>query len=183
TSASAQLLMIADDNLKTGDRFALMDGNNGWQSGNVTGTSRLLDTALVTDGTGTSTTVDGADLNQTLSGLRQSVGNLLSRMAATLGVNTQSDNQGQTLVSRATDIRYIASAADSVKIVESALNIAEAGGVQASAVDTGLLPTDRVQQHLSLTRQVPHGDGVDVWVTPLYGHRDMKTLSIDGRDS
>ncbi|ECO1039833.1 autotransporter outer membrane beta-barrel domain-containing protein [Salmonella enterica subsp. enterica serovar Newport] len=182
-SASAQLLMIADDNLKTGDRFALLDGNNGWQSGNVTGTSRLLDTALVTDGTGTSTAVNGADLNQTLSGLRRSVGNLLSRMAATLGVNTQSDNQGQTLVSRATDIRYIASAADSVKIVESALNIAEAGGVQASAVDTGLLPTDRVQQHLSLTRHVPHGDGADVWVTPLYGHRDMKTLSIAGRDS
>ncbi|HCR3451254.1 TPA: autotransporter outer membrane beta-barrel domain-containing protein, partial [Citrobacter werkmanii] len=183
TSTSAQLLLIADDNLKSGDTFTLLDGGSGWQADAVTGTSRLLDTTLVTDGNGTSTDVTGADLSQTLSGLRQSVSGLLTRMAETLGVNTQSDNQGQKLMSRATDLRYIADAADSVKIVESALNIGEAGGVYTSAVDTGLLPADMLSQHLSLTRNAPHAAGADVWVTPLYGHRDMKTLSIAGQDS
>ncbi|EAM8731967.1 autotransporter outer membrane beta-barrel domain-containing protein, partial [Salmonella enterica] len=183
TSASAQLLLIADDNLKTGDHFSLLEGGEAWQNEHVRETSRLLDTTLVTDATGTSAEMSGADLNQTLSGLRQTVGELLSRMTETLGVNTQSDNQGQTLVSRATDTRYIAEAADSVKIVESALNIAEAGGVHASAVDTGLLPADMVQQHLSLTRHLPHSEGADIWVTPLYGHRDMKTLNVAGQDT
>ncbi|HCJ9872663.1 TPA: autotransporter outer membrane beta-barrel domain-containing protein, partial [Escherichia coli] len=183
TSTSAQLLLIADDNLKAGDRFALLDGGESWQNGNVTVTSRLLDTTLVTDGSGTTADTAGADLNQTLSGLRQSVSGLLTRMAETLGVNTQSDNQGQKLVSRATDIRFIADAADSVKIVESALNIAEAGGVYTSAVDTGLLSADMLTQHLSLTRNTPHAADVDVWVNPLYGHRDMKTLSIAGQDT
>ncbi|HDC1420845.1 TPA: autotransporter outer membrane beta-barrel domain-containing protein, partial [Salmonella enterica] len=182
TSTSAQLLVLADDNLKAGDRFALLNGGSAWQNENVTGTSRLLDTTLETDGSSTSAMVTGADPSKTLSGLRQSVSGLLIRMAETLGVNTQSDNQGQKLVSRATDIRYIADGADSVKIVESALSIAEAGGVYTSAVDTGLLPADMLTQHLSLTRNTPHAAGVDVWVTPLYGHRDMKTLGIAGQD-
>ncbi|EIP3952777.1 autotransporter outer membrane beta-barrel domain-containing protein [Salmonella enterica] len=183
TSSSAQLLLINDDNLRVGDSFNLLKGGQSWQSGNVTDSSRLLDTSLFTEGDQTSASVAGADLSHTLSGLRQTVSSLLTRMASTLGVNTHSTNQSQTLISRATDIRYIASANDSVKIVESALNIAEAGGVHASAVNTGLLPTDMLQQHLSMTHNTPHEAGADIWVTPLYGHRDMKTLSVAGQDT
>ncbi|EBS4543951.1 autotransporter outer membrane beta-barrel domain-containing protein, partial [Salmonella enterica subsp. salamae serovar Sofia] len=185
---SAQLLMIADDNLRAGEHFTLTEGGMRWQDDAVTSSSRLLTMTQSSQGSTTQASVSGADLKQTLSGLSQSVSRLLSRMAETLGVNTQSENQGQALISRATDIRYIAGAKDSVRIVESALNIADAGGVHATAVDTGILPAEMIQQHLSLTRNTAqshtsqHESGADVWVTPVYGHRDMKTLSVGGHD-
>ncbi|EKS6740656.1 autotransporter outer membrane beta-barrel domain-containing protein [Enterobacter ludwigii] len=182
-SSSSQLLIIADDNLKSGDQYTMLEGNERWQEDNITSSSRLLLMNQVAEGGTTSMHISGAGAHQNMHGISHPTSKLISEMVETLGVNTQSDNQGQTLVSRASDIRYTPDAAKGATIIESAFNIANAGGVYSSAADTGLQSANLLQQRLSMTHGFLNEVGSEVWVSPIYGHRNMNSLQIAGNDT
>ncbi|WP_431224144.1 autotransporter outer membrane beta-barrel domain-containing protein [Serratia sp. L9] len=183
--SNAKLMLISDHNLKADEHFIAVqaDTQQMWQKETYANSSRLLNVSVNNDGERTTASVSAADMNRTLGNISNATASLLNDMVKTMGVNTNSANQGQQLISRAGDVRYITDNVLGGKIIESALNIASVVGVQNIAANLGFAAANSVQQYLSSHRHVKASDDTDnVWVAPMYGHRRADSFEMGGRD-
>ncbi|WP_421507860.1 hypothetical protein [Erwinia rhapontici] len=179
-SSAAKMLVIADDNLKTGERFIASEGGNAtegfWQQQNITSSSRLFNMGSSVEGNSHHLTAERA--SQPL--LPQDTQDLMANMAKTQGVNTHSDDAGQRFISQAMDIRYISEEVLASKIVQSALHLASVVGVQHSTFMALSAARHAVEHHLSGIASMPGAQaatGVNLWATLLSDNSSSRGFS------
>ncbi|MBP2154532.1 autotransporter outer membrane beta-barrel domain-containing protein [Erwinia rhapontici] len=167
---TAKMLVITDDNLKTGERFIASEGGNTtegfWQQQNITSSSRLFKMGSSVEGNAHHLTA--AQTSQPL--LPPDTQDLMANMAKTQGVNTHSDDAGQRFISQSMDIRYIREEVLASKVVQSALHIASVVGVQHSTFMALSAARHAVEHHLSGIASMSGAQaatGVNLWATLL----------------
>ncbi|WP_455811976.1 autotransporter outer membrane beta-barrel domain-containing protein [Pseudomonas graminis] len=179
-SSDAKMLVIADDNLKTGENFIASTGGNAtdgfWQQKNISSSSRLFNM-------GTSAEGNAHHLTANLSSqplLPQDTQDLMANMANKQGVNTHSEDASQRFISQAMDIRYISEEVIASKIVQSALHIASVVGVQHSTFMALSAAGQAVERHLSSIASLPEvqtATGVNLWATLLSDNSSSRGFS------
>lgn len=179
-ASSAKMLVIADDNLKTGESFVASEGGNAtdgfWQQQNITSSSRLFNMGSSAEGNAHHLTAE--QTRQPL--LPQDTQDLMANMAKTQGVNTHSDDASQRFISQAMDIRYISEEVIASKIVQSALHIASVVGVQHSTFMALSAAGQAVERHLSGIASMPGvqaATGVNLWATLLSDNSSSRGFS------
>lgn len=179
-SSDAKMLVIADDNLKTGENFVASEGGNStngfWQQQNITSTSRLFNMRSSAEGNDHHLTAERT--SQPL--LPQDTQDLMANMAKTQGVNTHSEDASQRFISQAMDIRYISEEVIASKIVQSALHIASVIGVQHSTFMALSAAGQAVERHLSGIASMPGvqtATGVNLWATLLSDNSSSRGFS------
>lgn len=179
-SSGAKLLVIADDNLKTGERFIASEGSHAtdgfWQQKNITSSSRLFIMGSSEEGSAHHLTAE--QTSQPL--LPQDTQDLMANMAKTQGVNTHSDDAGQRFISQAMDIRYIREEVLASKIVQSALHLASVVGVQHTTFMALSAAGHAVERHLSGIASMPEAQaatGVNLWATLLSDNSSSRGFS------
>lgn len=179
-ASGAKMLVIADDNLKTGEHFIASEGVNAtenfWQQQNITSSSRLFNMGTRQEGSAHYLTAE--QTNQPL--LPQDTQDLMANMAKTQGVNTSSDDAGQRFISQAMDIRYISEEVLASKIVQSALHLASVVGVQHSTFMALSEARHAVERHLSGIASMPMTEtatGVNLWATLLSDNSSSRGFS------
>lgn len=179
-ASGAKMLVIADDNLKTGENFIASKGGNTsdsfWQQQNITSSSRLYTMGKSMEDNAHHLTAE--QTSQSL--LPQDTQELMANMARTQGVNTHSDDASQRFISQAMDIRYIREEVIASKIVQSALHIASVVGVQHSTFMALSAAGQAVKRHLSGMASMPGAEattGTNLWATLLSDNSSARGFS------
>ncbi|HGW6105743.1 TPA: hypothetical protein ACNIQM_003937 [Citrobacter werkmanii] len=187
-------LYIAD--AKASQTYYVVDGFNnsspansvaekGWNRDNLL-TNRLLSATrhwdaengqlhITTEAISAAEALPGVALTQTLDTMM------------TQGINdTQSQFAGVRFLSRAIDNPYV-STQDMVKTINSAAQLAVAGGVQHTTLSTGLSATSAVLDRNSVlsNKYQPNAssEGVNFWANALYGHDRTHGFSTGALDT
>lgn len=179
-ASGARMLVIADDNLKTGESFIASEGASAtegfWQQENITSSSRLYNMGSSVEGNAHHLTAQQS--SQPL--LPQDTQELMANMAKTQGVNTHSDDASQRFISQSMDIRYIREEVIASKIVQSALHLASVVGVQHSTFMALSAAGQAVERHLSGIASMPGAQaatGVNLWATLLSDNSSSRGFS------
>lgn len=171
--------IVIDDSTQTGV------SDKGWNGENLL-TNRLLSATrhwddengqlhVTTKAISAAEALPGVALTQTLD----------TMMAQ--GVNdTQSNVAGVRFLSRAIDNPYVSSQ-DIVKTINSAAQLAVAGGVQNTTLSTGLSASSAILDRnsvLNSKHQPKEGsEGLNFWVSTLYGHDRTRGFSTGALDT
>lgn len=161
-----------------------LDSENGWKDGNIL-TNRLLSAKgdwdskngqyrVTTETKSAADALPGVALTQTLD----------TMMAQELN-DSQSHSAGVRFLSRAIDNPYV-STEDIVKTINSAAQLAVAGGVQNTTLSAGMSASRAILDHNSVLnskdRLAAGNEGLNFWASTLYGHdsnRGFKTGALE----
>ena len=157
----------------------------GWNGSDLI-VGRLID-AVRSDGADGAIRVDTTQKSAASVFPSISIPNTLDAMMAAGQNDVNSAAAGIRFLSRAVEPTWLADG-DVVPTLDGAAQLSVAGGVQASAMAVGLAPARAVQDHLSLVTNVGqkgtnlHDEGLDVWMSALYGARHVRDFSAGSLD-
>lgn len=198
----ASIMMIADEGLTKTDTFVLATNNGtsaitAWAKAGSNGTtSRLVTLEQVTTAAQNTAKFTASDATKTMHGINGSTAQHLANMFNEKGVDTfitrdaKPEEAGIRFVSRATDLRFVATGEESAVIVGNSLKLANVAGVQTGAIAVADQAHDAVQNHtaalISAADGVSAGDdvkfGLGVWASPLYGNESRTDIDAGAAD-
>lgn len=177
-SADAANLSVADSarlylsDAQANRTYAIADGfsgveiaGNGWRGGNLI-TNKLLQATLNPTENGVNVSTTAKRAGEVLPGVM--VGNALDQMMNSNANAVDSPYAGIRMLSRAIEAPG-ASVADVVKTLNSAAQLAVAGGVQSSALSVNDALTDAIHERNAASNTAGQEE-VNVWVNALYGN-------------
>lgn len=153
--------------------------SSGWENDNIISSDRMLNVSGVTEGNDFKVNTTAKKAQDVLLGVVAS--NMINNIWGTGNNDINSSNEGIKFLSRAMDIGYIADTADTVRTINSAVQIAAAGGVHRTAIDTVRRTSDTALENLSLKNETSIKEGL--WAEMSYGSTDVSGVKVGNTDT
>lgn len=151
----------------------------GWDNGNILSSDRMLNVSGTKANESFKVEATAKKAQDTLPGVV--VPDMIDNIWEAGDNDIDSSNEGIKFLSRAMSSTYIADTADTVRTINSAVQIAAAGGVHRTAIDTVRRTSDTALNNLSLKNETSIKEGL--WAEMSYGSTDVSGVKVGNTDT
>ena len=153
--------------------------NSAWDDSNILSSDRMLNVSGITETDSFKVEAIAKKAQDTLPGVV--VPNMIDNIWEAGDNDIDSSNEGIKFLSRAMSSTYTTDTADTVRTINSAVQIAAAGGVHRTALDTVRRTSDTALENLSLKNETSIKEGL--WAEMSYGSTDVSGVKVGNTDT
>ena len=153
--------------------------NSAWDDSNILSSDRMLNVSGTTETDSFKVEATAKKAQDTLPGVV--VPDMIDNIWEAGDNDIDSSNEGIKFLSRAMSSTYTTDTADTVRTINSAVQIAAAGGVHRTAIDTVRRTSDTALENLSLKNETSIKEGL--WAEMSYGSTDVSGVKVGNTDT
>lgn len=150
-----------------------------WSNDDIISSDRMLNVSGVTEGNDFIVNATAQKAQDVLLGI--AVPNMIDNIWGAGDNDIDSSNEGIKFLSRAMSTTYTTDTADTVRTINSAVQISAAGVVNRTAIDTVRRTSDTAINNLSLKNESNVKEGL--WAEMSYGSTDVSGVKIGNTDT